>query len=100
LGRASKFLVLPERRSILYSDVADSEAATWRLCDLDGKNSRPFGDGFADYHYPSLSPDGTRLLMVAGRRPSEARPVIVDLATLRSTPVSVAPAWWAFSSWR
>jgi hypothetical protein len=95
--RCGGFVVLRERRAILY---CEGDLARWYLCDLDGTNRRLFGDGFADHNLPSVSPDGTRLLMIAGRKISEVRPVIVDLATLRSTPVPVPPGGWAFSSWR
>jgi len=70
------------------------------FCDLEGKKQRPLGDGMKNYSFPSVGPDGKRLLMVhypgEGKAPA---PVIVTIENGAVTPLRVPAGFWALPTW-
>lgn len=88
-------VLLADGKTLLFRDAQRK----WNTCGLDGRNVKLFGDGFADYGFPSPAPDGKRLVMmhVADGTP---RPVVVDLATKKVRPATDTGGLFAYPAWR
>lgn len=88
-------IVLPSGR-VLFQEPG---MGLWKTCTLDGSQVEVCGDGLPRCNFPSLSPDGTRLLMIRfGDNPS-GQPIIVSIATWTSTPVAMPPGLWIRPRW-
>lgn len=97
LRRGGHPAVLADGKSILFQDETDQ---LWKTCDLEGKNVRPLGDGLARCGFPTVAPDGKRLLVMRFRQGQAPEPLVVDLATFSRTPVPVSGGIWAMPAWR
>lgn len=88
-------VLLADGKRLLFLDAQRK----WNTCGLDGRGVKLFGDGFADYGFPSPAPDGKRLVMmhVADGNP---RPVVVDLATKKVRPATEVGGLFAYPAWR
>lgn len=84
-------------RTILYED---GTTRTWRTCDLDGKEERPYADGLKGHAFPAPSSDGKRLVMMRFRTGQTPSPIIFRLGESEGMPVNVAPGLWKSPSWR
>jgi hypothetical protein len=82
---------------ILFEHPGDR---AWQLCDLDGKNPHPLGDGLPRLAFPTASPDGKRLLMMSINPATGPRPVIIDLANPQPQPLELPGGLWAAPAWR
>ncbi|MEW5850637.1 MAG: hypothetical protein AB2A00_17760 [Myxococcota bacterium] len=89
-------VVLDAQRGFIFDE--DGE---WKQANLDGSNVRKLGDGLRRHAFPSLSPDGTRLVLLRTAEAGEApRLVVVELDTLAVRDVKVPPGLWTWPSWR
>jgi hypothetical protein len=89
------FLILPQRNSILLHAAPDQK---WMICDLDGKNRVPLGDGMSEYYWPALSPDGKRVVMCRGRN-NVNQLYLIDLSTLQTTAIPAEAGGWDRPTW-
>ncbi|MDG3007925.1 hypothetical protein [Paludisphaera mucosa] len=95
--RQGNFPVLLDGRTILFRDDA---AKAWRTCGLDGGDPKPYAGGLPDYNFPSLGPDGKRLLMMRFRQGAAPEPTILPLGSDAGKPAVSAPGLWASPAWR
>lgn len=77
-----------------------SESKKWNICDFDGKNPRQVGDGLARRGFPTASPDGKKVIMMAFDPDTGPRPVLIDLATGKSQSINVSGGLWTSPVWR
>lgn len=89
--------VLAPYRRIVFLDQADKR---WNVCDLNGKGVAVIGDGLPSLHFPTVSPDGRRLIMMAVDPTTGPRPYVVDIATGSQTAIPVRNGLWVFPAWR
>lgn len=88
-------VLLADGKTILFLDAKRK----WNTCGLNGRNVKPFGDGFDGYFAPSPAPDGKRLVMMHVED-GTPRPVIVDLATKKVRPATELGGLFAWPAWR
>jgi len=88
-------VLLADGKTILFLNAE----RLWTTCSLNGKDVKPFGDGFKDYPFATPAPDGKRLLMmhVTDAGP---RPVVVDLKTKAMTEVTAPTGLLAWPTWQ
>jgi hypothetical protein len=81
---------------LLFQDRTDR---LWKTCSLDGKNIKPLGDGMKQYAFPTLSPDGLRLIMqhVSDEGPW---PEVFTLSELHGTPLNLPKGLWVLPTWQ
>jgi hypothetical protein len=89
--------LLPTIQRFLFEDKRDDRRL--KTCDLEGRDVRPFGDGFRGFGFPAPSPDGRLLMMhfVTGKAP---QPCLIDLDSYKVTPIEVGPGMWGRPAWR
>jgi hypothetical protein len=90
-------LLLGDGKTILFQDAADG---LWKTCDLQGGGVKLFGDGMKNYGFPSLGPDGRRILWMRFGGSDGPAPVVVDIATGAVKEVKHSPGLWSMPAWR
>lgn len=61
----------------------------WYTCDMEGKDQRKVGDGLAEYAFPTMSMDGSRLYMMKRNSEREPVPHIIDIETGVAYPLEI-----------
>jgi hypothetical protein len=87
-------VLMPDNR-ILFKD-----GEVWKTCDLEGKNESLVGDGLRRHGFPTLSPDGKRVLFMRFAEGKGPEPVVIDLKTLESHVVAEADGFYAMPAWK
>jgi hypothetical protein len=90
-------VVLGDGKRILFEDQT---SRTWKTCDLDGKDIKLYAGGMEGCAFPSISPDGKRLVMMRFRTGEAPEPVIFTLGESEGKPATTAPGLWKSPSWR
>lgn len=88
--------VIPATKRILFEDRDE----LWKTCAFDGKDEQLVGDGLKSFGFPSISPDGTRVLMNKFDPATGPRPHVVDLKTGRAREISLPAGLWVQPAWR
>ncbi len=89
-------LVGPQRDRIFFQ----GKDSAWFTCDLKGGDVKLVGAGLKKLSFPSVSPNGEHVIMMADVPGTGPSPVIVDLATGKPNPVKVGPGMWMAPVWR
>ena len=84
------------RDRILFQDDDDQ----WYTCDLTGANVKKVGDGLPGHQFPTISPDGERVLLMSFSKGRGPLPVEVSLADGKVTPTKAGPGLWVMPGWR
>ena len=58
------------------------------------------GDGLSRLNFPSVSPDGRRVVMLEHEEAVGTWPVVVDLATGEAVKAKADPGLWITPAWR
>lgn len=92
-------LLLPDGKTILFEDGDTNRV--WETCDMSGQNIKLFRDGLPGHGFPSLSPDGKRIVFMKFDPQTGPRPVIYNLDHPNDppTPVTDLPGLWAMPAW-
>ncbi|MBM81391.1 MAG: hypothetical protein CMJ78_12485 [Planctomycetaceae bacterium] len=88
----------PEPAILFYQETEQGNVVM--LCDLDGKNERQLADGLKRHGFGTVSPDGKRIAMMKFTEKEGPRPVIIDLATGKSTTIAVGAGLWSLPRWK
>jgi hypothetical protein len=91
--RGSDPLPLADGR-ILFKDGAD-----WKTCAIDGSGVATCGDGLENCGIPTLSPDGTHLLMEQYHGADGPRPVMVTIGNWSVKELDMPAGLWAGAHW-
>ncbi len=97
IREGSSPVLLNDGRTILFQDT---KSRTWQTCRLDGGDAKPFAGGLAGYGFPSLAPDGKRILMMHFRQGQAPEPTILPIGEGSGRPAITAPGLWATPAWR
>jgi len=92
-------VLLADGRTILFREK-EAGGYVWKTCGLDGKNARRFHDGLPGHGFPSLSPEGKRLLMMRFEKGKAPSPQVIDIATGKAGPAIDRRGLWAWPCWR
>jgi hypothetical protein len=90
-------ILLRDGRTILFRDTRQD---TWQICDLDGGTSRVLAGGLAQYGFPSLAPDGKRIVMMRFRPGHAPEPQILNIGESDGKTAVNAPGLWATPAWQ
>lgn len=92
-------ILLKGGSSILYKDQDDSLFYT---CDLRGEKATLVADGLKRFAFPSLSPEGERLLITRypDQKAGAPQPVLLRIGERDGTPITMEPGLWAVPVWR
>ena len=93
-------IVIPSTRTIVFEERIAKSERVWKQCDLDGKNAKVLHSGFHDMGFPTVSPDGKRLIMMRFNPATGPRPTIIDLDSGNMTPASDKSGFWMKPAWR
>jgi WD40 repeat protein len=96
LRRGGNPLVLDSAGTILFND----EDGSWKTCDVDGKNDKPFGDVLARHGFPAVAPDGKRVLMLRFKPGVAPEPVVLSIGSFEAKPIPVSGGIWTLPAWR
>jgi hypothetical protein len=58
------------------------------------------GDGLKEFNFPSVAPDGKRLILMRFDESTRPHPHLVDLASGEATPLDVRAGLWVAPTWR
>lgn len=94
---ASDPVVLAAQKRVLFRDEA---GGIWQTCGLDGKDVQPFGDGLSDYFFPTLSPDGKRVMMMRKDPKRGPSPHVIDISDPTPHRVPTTPGFYGTPAWR
>ena len=92
-------VLLADGKTIFFREK-EAKGDLWKTCDLDGTNAKLFHDGLPGHGFPSLSPDGRRLLMMRFDKDKGPRPRVIDIATGKAKAATNRPGLWAWPCWR
>ncbi len=98
LRRGNWPILLKDRTTIFFED---DETHLWHTCDLNGQNVKQFQDGLPGHFYPTVSPDGKRMIFMR-KNNSDRMPVPVEIQLDQpgSRLVTKVPGLWATPAWR
>ncbi len=97
LFEGSMPLVLRKTRRILYQE---KNTRLWHICDLDGKNSALFGDGFDGHDSPVVSPDESKIVFMKKRFGKPSHPYLFTLGKTSGTRITRTDGFFAEPVWR
>jgi hypothetical protein len=89
--------VLIGRNRIMFTP---REKRVWHTCNLDGSDVKILGDGLRDYGFPTVSPDGTRLLMMRFDKARGPRPTVIKIGDSRGREAVRLGGLWGMPVWR
>lgn len=72
---------------------------TWHTSDLSGRDVKKVGSGLSKLSFPSVSPDGKRVVMIEQDEKEQTWPVVVDLATGSTVKVDAGMGRWVLPVW-
>ena len=72
----------------------------WYTCALDGSDRKILADGLRDYGFPTVSPDGKRLLMMRFGGPRGPRPTVIKIGDSQGREAVRTGGLWAFPVWQ
>ncbi len=90
-------LLLADGKTILFADPTDN---LWKTCDLTGQKVKLLGDGFTGHGFPSLAPDGQRILFIKFDKDAGPKPTIYKIGETTGKSVTDRPGLWAMPAWK
>jgi hypothetical protein len=90
-------VVVGAQRDRIFFQEKDN---AWHTCDLEGEDVKKVGDGLSRLTFPSVSPDGRRVVMLEHEEAVGTWPVVVDLATGEAVKAKADPGLWITPAWR
>jgi hypothetical protein len=88
--------VIRAAKRILFED----QEGLWKTCALDGSDEQLIGEGLKGFGSPSVSPDGTQLLMNKFDKATGPRPHIVDIKTGSASELKLPAGLWVKPIWQ
>ena len=89
-------VVLPAVNRILHDD----RPRGWMTHALDGTDPQPYLAGMLNHYFPTVSPDGTRLLFLRFDGGDPPRPYLFRLGEHTGKPASAEAGVWELATWR
>jgi hypothetical protein len=97
IRKGSMPVVLNPYNRIAFKDNSDSR---WKVCDLNGKELAVIGDGLKGGIFPTVSPEGKRLIIMRTIEHKGQIPHEVDIAKGVTTPLDLGQGFWMYPAWR